>query len=280
MLIFCIHNGRRSSRHILSIIMGFYQLRDFEQISQLLKKYQIPVDIEDSNNETDLIAVCMKNLDKEGILFCLQHGVGCDKLSHRARKSIENFDETPAETIEFADFLLSQGHIDIDIWDLFHYTLVWGYPKLHQHLLEHWKHKINPSQIVETLKMSARFGCLDSIKYILDLKEPYDLYKPFVTQEVLQECLWNVISIDCYCSGIRYNLIKYLFVEKNVLLIEKYNILIRKFLQKFSAKNLDQSEHYVFPYKDKNHPSLQQIKQWADNNHIYMPKWFKGEESP
>jgi hypothetical protein len=65
---------------------------------------------------------------------------------------------------EFIDFIIAQ---DINLWNLFHYSIVWNYPKITEHLLKNYSHKIDVEKILpNSLKLSDRFIFPDSIKFL------------------------------------------------------------------------------------------------------------------
>lgn len=251
-----------------------YYLRDFDEISRLSRKYNIAIDINNSNNDDNLVWTAAELLDKECLQFCLENGARIENLSYACRKVLTNYEQNPAKTIELIDYLILQG---ADIWDVFHYSLVWKYIDVHKHIITKWLDQIDFNWVICALEMSARQGSYESVKYILE----NEIYREIITPENFRECLIEAISVDTYCNGHRYNLVKYLVNTKKAVLDDHMMELIEYFLSHYSAENLDKNFYgrktmtcENWDYEDENY-LREKWEKWEKENHLYMPDLFK-----
>lgn len=259
----------------ISVILGLYELKDYDIIRQFIKKYNIPIDIKDSNNENSLVYMAGENLDYECIEFCIENGCAIEELNYATRKAMGNYNDLKMEeTCKFIDNLIQRG---ADPWDVMHYSLVWSnYLELHKYMRS--KSYDNKNFYIDnTFEMCGRFGNFESIKYILEDEE----YSKCLSEENIKSCLKELIYVDTHCTGTRYKAIEYLIKNKNIALDDTTMQKINTFLNMYSAETLDKRDYDIYPWtKNENEENFQsEIQQkrnkWTKENNLYMSDLFK-----
>jgi len=208
-----------------SVIEDLYSIKDYdahlkyESILKFANTHKISINISNDNNDRNLLYLAGENLDIGCVDFCLKNGCDIDELGNVMKISMQNYAAKPEKTLEFIDNVIKKG---ADMWDVFHYSLVWsGLLDINKHLLKNYanknKNNKNNFEIValnSTFEMIGRFGNFVSLKYVLE----HEMLKKFVTMKNLCVVLNEAICVDTYCEIQRYYLIKYLVKDKQIKL--------------------------------------------------------------
>lgn len=259
-----------------NIIKGYYELKDYDAIREFIKKYNVPVDINNWNNDDNLVWLACEKLDYQCIDFCIENGCDLNTLSRGTCKAMGNYkEESKKETCEFIDYLIQRG---AGKWDVMHYSLVGSdCIELHKHIKSKWSQDKN-FDIQNTLRMCGRFGNFESIKYILEDED----YSKCLSTKDIEACLIELVRVDTGCDSKRYKSIEYLAKDKKIRLDDTMMQKINYFLAKYSPDALDKAAWEIYPWTDEeeNDANFQMEMEkkrdiWTNENILYMPDLFK-----
>lgn len=195
--------------HVYEVMRGLYLLRDYELLEMILIKYNVSVCLSNWNNDENLLDLASQSLDRKGLEWMMQHGASPEKLAYTCATAMKNYENHPVETKDWIDFILRETQVSPK--EVYHRSLTWNYVPIHQHLLTHWRDRLDLKGVHSALEICGRFGVYEPVKFVIE----HDMYRGLLTQEDKNKCLHGAIWVDCAADSSRYKLIAYLVQEQH-----------------------------------------------------------------